>query len=213
MSLIPRFYDPTGGRITLDGHDLKDLNLDDLRRNIGLVFQESFLFSNTVAANIAFGHPDATQALIEKAARTAQAHDFISALPKGYDTVLGESGITLSGGQRQRLAIARALLLEPPILLLDDPTAAIDPETEHVILSAMDHAIAGRTTFIIANRISTLRRADIIVVLQDGAIVQHGSHAELMTQDGVYQAVAKLQLLHDAQEGLEGPIEDEEESP
>jgi ATP-binding cassette subfamily B protein len=105
------------------------------------------------------------------------------------------------------------LLLEPPILLLDDPTAAIDPETEHVILSAMDHAIAGRTTFIIANRISTLRRADIIVVLQDGAIVQHGSHAELMTQDGVYQAVAKLQLLHDAQEGLEGPIEDEEESP
>ncbi len=209
MSLIPRFYDPSGGRILLDGHDLRDINLDDLRRNIGLVFQESFLFSNTVSANIAFGHPEATQEAIEKAARTAQAHDFIMSLPKGYDTVLGESGITLSGGQRQRLAIARALLLEPAILLLDDPTAAIDPETEQIILSAMDHAIAGRTTFIIANRISTLRRADIIVVLQDGAIVQQGNHEELMQQDGPYQSVAKLQLLHDAQEGLEGPISDE----
>ncbi len=206
MSLIPRFYDPTAGRITLDGHDLRDINLDDLRRNIGIVFQESFLFSNTVSANLSFGHPTATQEQIENAARIAQAHEFICALPKGYDTVLGESGITLSGGQRQRLAIARALLLEPPILLLDDPTAAIDPETEQIILSAMDHAIAGRTTFIIANRISTLRRADVIVVLQDGQIIQHGSHAELMTQDGPYQSVAKLQLLHDAAEGLDIPI-------
>jgi ATP-binding cassette subfamily B protein len=198
MSLVPRFYDPTSGRITLDGHDLRDLDIDELRRNIGLVFQESFLFSNTIAANIAFGHPHATQAQIENAARIAQAHDFISKLPKGYDTMLGESGTGLSGGQRQRLAIARAVLLDPAIMLLDDPTAAIDPETEQEILSAMRTAIQGRTTFIIANRVSTLRRADLIVVLDDGRIVQQGSHAQLMMQDGPYQAVAKLQLVDDS---------------
>jgi ATP-binding cassette subfamily B protein len=197
MSLIPRFYDPTAGRITLDGHDLRDLDLDDVRRNVGVVFQESFLFSNTIAANIAFGHPEATSAQIERAARIAQAHEFIINMPKGYETILGESGIGLSGGQRQRLAIARAVLLEPPILLLDDPTAAIDAETEQEILAAMDMASAGRTTFIIANRVSTLRRADLIVVIDDGRIIQQGSHEELMALDGPYQAVAKLQLVDD----------------
>lgn len=197
MSLIPRFYDPTAGRVTLDGHDLRTIDLDDLRRNIGLVFQESFLFSNTIAANIAFGHPEATQTQIENAAKIAQAHDFITSLPRGYDTVLGESGTGLSGGQRQRLAIARAVLLEPAVLLLDDPTAAIDPETEDEILAAMDTAIEGRTTFIIANRVSTLRRADLIVVIDDGRIIQHGTHEELMRQEGPYQAVAKLQLIDD----------------
>ena len=197
MSLVPRFYDPNVGRITLDGQDLRDLDLDDLRRNIGLVFQESFLFSNTVAANIAFGHPNATQAQIEAAAHIAQAHDFITALPKGYDTVLGESGIGLSGGQRQRLAIARAVLLQPAILLLDDPTAAIDPETEQEILEAMDAAIAGRTTFIIAHRLSTLRRADFIVVIEDGIIAERGTHDELMARQGAYHRVAKLQLVDD----------------
>lgn len=197
MSLIPRFYDPTIGRITLDGHDLRDLDLDDVRRNVGVVFQESFLFSNTIAANIAFGHPEATAAQIERAARIAQAHDFITNMPKGYDTILGESGVGLSGGQRQRLAIARAVLLEPPILLLDDPTAAIDAETEQEILAAMDTASAGRTTFIIANRVSTLRRADFIVVIDDGKIIQQGNHDELMALDGPYQAVAKLQLVDD----------------
>jgi ATP-binding cassette subfamily B protein len=195
MSLVPRFFDPTAGRVLLDGLDARQIELDDLRRNIGLVFQESFLFSNTVAANIAFGHPEATRAQIEKAAHIAAAHDFISALPQGYDTVLGESGNTLSGGQRQRLAIARAVLLEPAILLLDDPTAAIDSETEHEIFAALDRAIAGRTTFIVAHRLSTLRRADFIVVLEQGKIVQRGTHEQLMREKGPYLRVANLQLV------------------
>jgi len=195
MSLIPRFYDVTGGRLLVDGIDIRHLHLDDLRRNIGLVFQESFLFSNTVAANIAFGHPGATPAQIEKAARIAAAHDFIVQLPQGYDTVLGESGNTLSGGQRQRLAIARAVLLEPAILLLDDPTAAIDSETEHEIFEALDRAIAGRTTFIVAHRLSTLRRADFIIVMENGRIVQRGVHEELMRVPGPYRHVASLQLV------------------
>jgi ABC-type multidrug transport system fused ATPase/permease subunit len=195
MGLIPRFYDVTGGRLLVDGLDVRHLHLDDLRRNIGLVFQESFLFSNTVAANIAFGHPTATMAQIERAARIAAAHEFILRLPKGYDTILGESGNSLSGGQRQRLAIARALLLEPAILLLDDPTAAIDSETEHEIFEALDRAIAGRTTFIVAHRLSTLRRADRIIVMAQGRIVQHGTHAELMQVPGPYLHVARLQLV------------------
>ncbi len=197
MSLVPRFFDPTAGRVMIDGIDVRQLNLDDLRRNIGLVFQESFLFSNTIAANIAFGHPEATRAQIEKAARIAAAHDFISALPQGYDTLLGESGNSLSGGQRQRLAIARAVLLEPAILLLDDPTAAIDSETEHEIFEALDRAIAGRTTFIVAHRLSTLRRADFIIVMEGGRIVQRGTHEQLMREKGPYLHVASLQLVDD----------------
>lgn len=195
MSLVPRFFDPTAGRVLIDGIDARRLDLDDLRRNIGLVFQESFLFSNTVAANIAFGHPGATREQIERAARIAAAHDFIMALPKAYDTVLGESGSGLSGGQRQRLAIARAVLLEPAILLLDDPTAAIDSETEHEIFAALDRAIAGRTTFIVAHRLSTLRRADFVIVMERGRIVQRGTHEELMRQPGPYLHVASLQLV------------------
>ena len=206
MSLIPRFYDVSKGRLLIDGIDVRHLHLDDLRRNIGTVFQESFLFSNTVAANIAFGHPDATQAQIERAARVAAAHDFIMGLPKGYETVLGESGNSLSGGQRQRLAIARAVLLEPAILLLDDPTAAIDSETEHEIFEALDRAIAGRTTFIVAHRLSTLRRADFIIVLENGRIVQRGTHAELIRVPGPYLHVANLQLVdgRELQEALKG---------
>jgi ATP-binding cassette subfamily B protein len=195
MSLVPRFFDPTAGRVLIDGMDARQLHLDDLRRNIGLVFQESFLFSNTVASNIAFGHPEATRGQIEQAARIAAAHDFIVGLPKGYDTVLGESGNSLSGGQRQRLAIARAVLLEPAILLLDDPTAAIDSETEHEIFEALDRAIAGRTTFIVAHRLSTLRRADFIIVLENGRIVQRGTHEQLMREPGPYLHVASLQLV------------------
>jgi ATP-binding cassette, subfamily B, bacterial len=200
MSLIPRFYDVTGGRLLIDGIDARDLHLDDLRRNIGVVFQESFLFSNTVASNIAFGHPNASRERIERAAQLACADEFIRQLPDGYDTVLGELGLNLSGGQRQRLAIARAVLLEPPILLLDDPTAAIDPETEHEILAAMERAMAGRTTFIVAHRLSTLRRADLIITLDQGRIAQIGSHEELINAAGLYQQLARLQIVDDVNE-------------
>lgn len=197
LSLIPRFYDPTHGVVRVDGHDVRTLDIDDLRRNIGVVFQESFLFSNTVAANIAFGHPDATREQIERAAKIAAAHDFIMELSQGYDTILGEYGANLSGGQRQRLAIARALLLEPSILLLDDPTAAIDPETEEEILAAMEQAMEGRTTFVVAHRLSTLRRADLVLVMEDGRIVQRGTHEELMNMKGHYVRAAKLQMADD----------------
>ena len=195
LSLIPRFYDPTQGSIQIDGHDLRELNLDDLRRNIGTVFQETFLFSNTVKNNIAFGQPGATQEQIEQAAKIAQAHDFIlRELDKGYDTVLTEGGNGLSGGQRQRIAIARALLLDPPILLMDDPTAAIDPETEHQIMSAMQSAMTGRTTFIVAHRLSTLKRADRVIVLENGTITEVGQHDELMQTSEHYQQAAEIQL-------------------
>ena len=186
MSLLPRFYDPTSGSVSIDGIDLRRMDLDELRRSIGMVFQESFLFSTTVAANIAFGHPDATEEQIERAARIAAAHEFIMQLPDGYETVLGESGIGLSGGQRQRLAIARAVLLDPPILLLDDPTAAVDPGTEREIADAVAGAMAGRTTFIVAHRPAMLRRADFAVVLDHGRMAQIGTHRELMGVGGYY---------------------------
>ncbi|MEM7627514.1 MAG: ABC transporter ATP-binding protein [Planctomycetota bacterium] len=205
LSLIPRFYDPTSGRITLDGVDLRDYDLDAVRRNIGLVFQESFLFSNTIAENIAFGHPDATSEQIERAATTAAAHDFVTNdLPHGYDTLLSEGGDNLSGGQRQRIAIARALLLDPPILIMDDPTAAIDPETEHEILDAMARAMTGRTTFVVAHRLSTLRRADMILVLEKGRLAQAGTHDQLMGTAGHYQHAAQLQSADDESRRLLG---------
>ena len=205
LSLIPRFYDPTEGSIQIDGHDLRDLDLDDLRRNIGTVFQETFLFSNTVKSNIAFGHPEATQDQIEEAARIAQAHDFVTTeLDRGYETVLTEGGNGLSGGQRQRLAIARALLLDPPILLMDDPTAAIDPETEHLIMSAMESAMTGRTTFIVAHRLSTLKRADRVIVLEHGRITEIGTHDELMQTSEHYRNAAEIQLADEDSKRLLG---------
>jgi ATP-binding cassette subfamily B protein len=195
LSLIPRFYDPQRGRIVADGRDLRDLDLDAYRRQIGIVYQESFLFSNTVAANIAFGNLRATQEQIERAARSASAHEFILAMPLGYETVLGESGADLSGGQRQRLALARALLLEPPILILDDPTASVDAKTEYEIVSALRQAMEGRTTFVVANRLSLLRRADVILVLENGRLVQMGTHDALVRLPGTYRETALLQLM------------------
>jgi len=195
LSLIPRFYDPQQGRVLVDGTDVRDLDLDEFRRQIGIVYQESFLFSNTVAANIAFGSPHATVEQIERAAKAASAHEFIMAMPKGYQTVLGESGVDLSGGQRQRLALARALLLSPPILILDDPTASVDARTEHEIVTALRQAMAGRTTFVVANRLSLLRRADRILVLEGGRLTQTGTHAEIVRLDGPYREAAMLQLM------------------
>ncbi len=195
LSLLPRFYDPQRGRILADGRDLRELDLDGFRRQIGIVYQESFLFSNTVSANIAFGNPHATRAQIEQAARTACAHEFIVTLPRGYSTVLGESGVDLSGGQRQRLALARALLLSPPILILDDPTASVDSKTEQEIVVALREAMAERTTFVVSSRLSLLRRADVILVFEEGRLTQTGTHAELAHRPGPYHQTALLQLM------------------
>lgn len=192
LSLIPRFYDPTRGCVRIDGTDVRQLDLDQLRRQIGVVFQENLLFRDTVANNIAFGHPDASREQIERASRTAGAHDFILELDQGYDTMLEEGAVNLSGGQRQRLAIARALLLDPPVLLLDDPTTAVDATTEAEILRAIGNAIRGRTTFLVSNRINALRRADEIIVLGDGRIAERGSHEALMSQGGLYFKTARL---------------------
>jgi ATP-binding cassette subfamily B protein len=196
LSLIPRFYDVAIGRVLIGGTDVRDLDVESLRQQIGVVFQESFLFSNTIAANIAFGHPEADMAQIEQAAQIAAAHEFITELPDGYNTVIGENGVDLSGGQRQRLAIARAVLLNPSILLLDDPTAGVDPETERQILDAMERASQGRATLVVTHRLSTLRKANAVVVLEQGRIVQAGTHDELMAVDGPYRQTARLQADH-----------------
>jgi len=198
LSLVPRFYDPSAGRILVDGIDVRELDLDELRRAIGVVFQESLLFRVSVAENIAFGHPEASRAAIERAARIAGAHAFICQLPDGYETVLAEGAATLSGGQRQRIAIARALLLQPPILLLDDPTTAVDPETEHEVLGAMQEAMKGRTSLVVASRLATLQRADSILVIEDGTIVERGTHPQLMAQRGRYFLAASLQAADEA---------------
>jgi ATP-binding cassette subfamily B protein len=187
IHLIARFYDPDVGQIMLDGHDLKTWRVDDVRHQVGLVFQESFLFSASIAANIAFGRPHASREQIEHAAQLAAAHDFIQHLPQGYDTLLHENGSNLSGGQRQRLALARALLLDPAILILDDPTAAVDTETEAEILAALDTAMKGRTCFIVAHRLGAVKYADRVIVLEAGRIAAEGNHAELAQQAGYYR--------------------------
>jgi ATP-binding cassette, subfamily B, bacterial len=199
VGLIPRFFDPWQGRVTIDGLDVRDVRLRSLREQVSLVPQEPYLFPISVAENIAYGRPGAGPAEIERAARAANAHEFIASLPEGYDTVLGERGETLSGGQRQRLAIARALLKDAPILILDEPTSALDAETEASLLEALERLMAGRTTFVIAHRLSTIRRADRIVVLRDGEVVESGTHAELLLRPALYAR------LHDLQTGLPQP--------
>jgi ATP-binding cassette subfamily B protein len=194
-SLVPRFYDVTAGRVTVDGHDVRDLTIPSLRKAIGAISQDPFLFSATVRENIAFGAGDLPDAAVEAVARAAQAHEFIERLPQGYDTVIGERGITLSGGQRQRLAIARALAVDPRILILDDATASVDATTEALIRTGLRGAMAGRTTFIIAHRLSTIALADEIVVLEDGRIAARGTHDELLAGSDVYREIYEHGLL------------------
>ena len=204
VNLIPRFYEATSGRVLVDGYDVREVTLESLRRQIGIVLQEPFLFSATVRENIAYGRPDAPLEAVVEAARAAHAHDFIVELPDGYDTLVGERGVTLSGGQRQRVAIARALLMDPRILILDDATSSVDVETEHLIQEALARLMEGRTTFVIAHRISTVRRADLILVLEGGRIVERGTHAELLARGQRYAEICRLQLASVAVVGAGG---------
>ncbi len=201
VNLIPRFYDVTKGRITIDGIDVRDTTIDSLRKNIGIVQQDVFLFVGTIRDNIAYGRPDATQEDIESAAKAARIHDFITSLPYGYDEWVGERGVTLSGGQKQRIAIARTLLLDPRILIFDDSTASVDSQTEFLIQQALNELMQGRTTFVIAQRLRTVMRADEIVVLDKGTVVQRGTHEELIHQEGLYKTIFDLEL-RDQEEAL-----------
>jgi len=191
VHLIPRFYDPTGGRILVDGLDIREVTLRSLRRQVGMVMQDVFLFSATVRENIAFGRPEATMDEVIRAARAARIHDFIATLPQGYDTLVGERGVNLSGGQKQRMAIARALLTDPRILILDDSTSSVDVETERLIQEALAELMQGRTTFVIAHRLSTLRAADKVVVLEGGCVVEQGTHRELLARGGPYAEICR----------------------
>jgi len=193
ISLLPRFYDPKSGRILLDGTDTRQIALKSLRDQISIVLQEPLLFSASIAENIRYGRLDATMEDIIAAAKNANAHDFISKLPEGYDTPLGERGAQISGGERQRVAVARAFLKDAPILILDEPTSAIDSRTEAVILDALDRLMAGRTTFMIAHRLATIRNADQILVLHHGEIVERGTHDELLQRAGLYKQLSDLQ--------------------
>ncbi|MBS7627978.1 ABC transporter ATP-binding protein, partial [Candidatus Bathyarchaeota archaeon] len=210
IKLIPRFYDPQKGRITIDGYDLRDLKIDSLRRQIGIVHQDIFLFPTTIRENIAYGRSNASMEEVERAAKVARIHDFIASLPLGYETPVGERGVTLSGGQRQRIAIARALIIDPRILILDDSTSSVDSETEWEIYEALKELVKDRTVFIITQRLSTLRLADRIIVLEDGRVVESGTHEELISKEGVYSRLYRSQYLGFA--GLESRSQSESPS-
>lgn len=194
LGLIPRFYDPQAGRVLIDGTDVRTVTQKSLRRQMAMVLQESFLFNDSVLENIRFGRPAATREEAEQAARAANAHEFISELPQGYDTLIGERGVKLSGGQRQRLAIARAFLADPAILLLDEATSAVEAESEAVIQQALDRLMAGRTAFLVSHRLSVIRPCDIIVVIEDGKIAERGTHTELLERNGLYAQMYRMQM-------------------
>lgn len=194
VNLLPRFFDVSDGRVTIDGHDVRDVELKSLRHQIGFVLQDSLLFSATIQENIAYGQPDVSMEDVIKAAKAANAHDFIMEFPEGYDTEIGERGVTLSGGQRQRIAIARAILINPHILILDDATSSVDTQTEFEIQEALSMLMKDRTTFVIAQRLSTVKNADQIFVLKDGEIAERGQHKDLLEQDGLYAEIYNLQL-------------------
>jgi len=214
VNLIPRFYDVTAGSVCVDGMDVREMDLVTLRKQIGIVLQTSLLFSDTITANIAYGRPEATMEEVVAAAKAAQAHEFIEGFTNGYETIVGERGVTLSGGQRQRVAIARALLMNPRILILDDSTSSVDTQTEKLIQAALDTLMEGRTTFVIAHRLSTVRRADIILVMDQGRIVERGTHVELLKQGRLYKEIHDLQLVDHAKfaEEMEG-LEEEKVLP
>ena len=194
-SLVPRFYDVTAGAVLIDGRDVRDVTLASLRRQVSVVLQDVFLFNGSVRDNILFGRPDADPGAVEEAARVANAAEFIEALPDGYDTLIGERGIRLSGGQKQRISIARAVLKDAPVLILDEATSSVDPQTERLIRQALERLMKGRTTLIIAHRLSTIRSADRIVVLERRRIRETGTHDELMASDGHYRKMAETQEL------------------
>ena len=207
--VIPRFYDVSEGRITIDGYDVRDVTLASLRQNVGIVMQDAFVFAASIRDNIAYGLDDVDMDRVVGAAKIAQLHDFIEGLSDGYSTWVGERGITLSGGQRQRLAIARTILLDPPVLILDDSTSSVDMATEHRLQQALDHVIKGRTTFVIAHRLSTIRSADLILALENGQIVEHGTHNQLLERNGFYRRIYDLQLrpLEEDLDGLPATLE------
>jgi ATP-binding cassette subfamily B protein len=192
--LIPRLYDPTGGRILLDGHDLRDVTIDSLSAQIGMVTQETHLFHDTIRTNLLYARLDATQAELEAAAKAANIHDFVVSLPNGYDTIVGERGYRLSGGEKQRVALARVILKNPRILVLDEATSSLDSESEMLIQQALKRVMAGRTSIVIAHRLSTILAADVILVMDRGMIVERGTHRELLAQGGLYAQLYETQF-------------------